>query len=190
MSDQNTVIFQKTLVEFIAEIKSILDSGKYEVPEAIRTDLDVADVVVKAAPPEVVSEIMHTFGKFVIQFEPQIKSKDADFFNRLEVCRACTSKDASAVSKDNHCHCKTQCTGLFTTKDAASKKTRGGCQCDSKCPNCSELLKELDSKTLVGAKYIIEQAVLDPSAEKSEDIDVIFDYVASLLAAAKNYKKR
>ena len=175
MGDIYSPIFQKTLLEFIQEIEDILDSKRYQVPEVIKTDLQMAKIVVSAATPEIVTDIMVLFGKFVIQFESQIKNKDVDFFNRLDVCRGCCNP-AGTKKVTGRCMCSPVCT-----------KT---CICDAKCSNCSELLKDLDSKTLVASKFIIEQAIEDSDQEKKEDIDVIFNYISSLLAAAKNYKKR
>jgi hypothetical protein len=165
-------IFKKTLLEFISEIQDILQSGRYEVPEIIQTDLQMAKIVLAAATNEIVTDIMITFGKFMLQFSSQIEKRDTDFFNRLNICRACVNGTVN-----NH---QCQCLPICQTK----------CECSHKCPNCSELLKDLDSKTFVAAKYVIEQAIEDSTPDKKEDIDVIFSYISSLLAAAKNYKKR
>jgi hypothetical protein len=155
----------------ILEVHDILKSGRYETPEILLTDLEVAKVTVAACNPEAMVEIMTTFGKFILQFETEIKKKDIAFFNHLEVCKACLTNDKSK------CVCLSAC----------SKK----CKCDPKCPNCSELLRDLDSKTFTAVKYIIGQAVDDKdNKDKKEDIDVIFNYISSLLAAAKNHKKR
>ena len=168
-------IFRKTILEFIQEIRDILASKRYDVPDVIKTDLQMAEIVISAASQEFITEIMSTFGKFVIQYEKQIKEKDVEFFNRLDVCTSCCIP-AGSKKVSGHCKCLKTCV-----------KT---CSCDAKCSNCSDLLKELDSKTLVAARFIIEQAVKDTDKEKKEDIEVIFTYISSLLAASKNYKKR
>lgn len=163
-------IFKTTLQELIAEVRDILKSGRYETPEILLTDLEMAKVTVTACTPEAMVDIMTTFGKFILQFESQIKKKDVEFFNRLEVCKACAGHGEKCICLSS-CHKK--------------------CKCDAKCPNCSELLKDLDSKTFTAIKYIIGQAVDDiQDKDKKEDIDVIFNYISSLLAAAKNHKKR
>lgn len=175
-------IFKKTLLEFIDEISDILTSGRYEVPDIIKTDLKAAKITVSAAPMDVIMDIMNDFGKFVIQFEHQITKHDVNFFYKLDICKSCqpsgsaTARTKGQRNKKEHCTCSPCC-----------EKT---CTCDAKCPNCSELLKNLDSKTFVTAKFIIEQAIQDTDADKQEDIDVIFNYISSLLAAAKNHKKR
>lgn len=166
-------IFKKTLSEFIDEITDILNSGRYDVPDIIKTDLKAAKITVSAAPMDVIMDIMNDFGKFVIQFEHQISKHDVNFFYKLDVCKSCHN---GKRNKKEHCTCSPCC-----------EKT---CTCDGKCPNCSELLKNLDSKTFVTAKFIIEQAIQDTDDDKQEDIDVIFNYISSLLAAAKNHKKR
>jgi len=165
-------IFKKTLLEFITEIQDILQSGRYQVPEIIQTDLQMAKIVLAAATNEIVANIMITFGKFMLQFQNQIDKRDVDFFNRLNICRACVK----GTVNNHQCQCLPVC--------------QDKCECSPKCPNCSDLLKELDSKTFVAAKYVIEQAIEDSTPDKKEDVDVIFSYISSLLAAAKNYKKR
>lgn len=169
-------IFKKTLLEFIVEIKDILKSKRYEVPEIIITDLYAAEITVSAANNDLITEIMQDFGKFIIQFEGQISKKDVEFFNRLDICRGC-QEVANKKPRKHPCTCLPCC---------SDKK----CICDAKCPNCSELLKNLDSKTFVAARYVVEQALENMDADKKEDIDVIFAYLSSLLASAKNYKKR
>lgn len=165
------VVFKKTLQELINELDDIIQSGRYDVPSIIKTDLQAAAYLISSATSDMIIEIMQTFGKFVIQFEKEIKQKDVAFFNRLEVCKCCNG------TKGNNCVCLCQC-------------KYNECHCDAKCANCSDLLADLDSKTFNAIKYIIGQAVEDPDMDKKEDIDVIFNYISSLLAAAKNHKKR
>lgn len=169
-------IFKKTLLEFIDEIQDILESGRYDVPEIIGTDLKMAKITVSAAPIDVVTDIMTDFGKFTIQFEHQIHKHDVNFFYRLDICKACSPGAKHSLQKKEHCTCQPCC--------------EKSCKCDAKCPNCSELLRNLDSKSFIASKFIVEQAIKDTDTEKQEDIDVIFNYISSLLAAAKNYKKR
>lgn len=163
-------VFKKTLSEFITEIFDILKSGRYDVPHIIESDLKVAQIAVAASNEEIITEIMQTFGKFVIQFEKEVVDKNVVFFDKLDICKGCAGK------KGAPCICSPVC----------GKK----CACTAKCPNCSELLNSLDSATFSAVKYIISQAVTANDADKKEDIDVIFGYISSLLAAAKSYKKR
>ena len=54
----------------------------------------------------------------------------------------------------------------------------------------SSVVKELDTGTFIAAKYVIDQAIQDNTPTKKEDIDIIFEYISSLVAAAKQHKKR
>lgn len=164
------IVFKKTLQELITEIQGILAETRYDVPDLIKSDLKAASFIIASATPDIVVEIMQTFGKFVIPYEKEINQKNVEFFDRLEICKHCVE------SKKSGCVCKNQC--------------KEKCACDAKCSNCSELLTSLDSKTFTAIKYIINQAIEDTDEEKQEDIDVIFNYISSLLAAAKNHKKR
>lgn len=166
-------VFKKTLQELILEVEDILNSGRYDAPELLKTDLKTASIAVAACNEEAMTDIMTTFGKFVLQFEGHIQKRNVDFFKHLEVCKGCVG----SCLREHECVCNSRC----GTK----------CKCDAKCPNCSEILRDLDSKTFNAIKYIIGQAIEDDTdPDKKEDIDVIFNFISSLLAASKNHKKR
>ena len=172
-------VFKRTLLEFIDEVDGILDSQRYEFPKHVQTELKAAKITIAAGTPEVITEVLQTFGKFMLQFETEIKKADTRVFKRLQVCKACPDGDLETVlqthSRLQDCVCERKCT----------KK----CVCDAKCTNCSELLKNFDSKTFNAVQYIIAQA-LEGGDDEKEDIAIIFQYISSLLAAAKGYKKR
>jgi len=189
--------FKKTLQELINDVQGILKSDRYDAPKILSTDLKAAEIAIAACNDEAIVEIMNTFGKFVLQFETQILKKDVAFFNRLEICKAC---GPDGNPQKERCVCLRPCfsgadnkgtTNRSVSEGGISSKSGGHkCRCDPKCPNCSDLLKELDSKTFNAIKYIIGQAVEDSDEEKKEDIDIIFQFISSLLTSAKKYKER
>uniref|UniRef100_A0A6C0JUF1 Uncharacterized protein n=1 Tax=viral metagenome TaxID=1070528 RepID=A0A6C0JUF1_9ZZZZ len=199
--------FKKTLQELINDVQGILKSDRYDAPKILSTDLKAAEIAIAACNDEAIVEIMNTFGKFVLQFETQILKKDVAFFNRLEICKAC---GPDGNPQKERCVCLRPCfsdigrsdnkgTTNRSVSDRSFDKIAEGinttknshkCRCDPKCPNCSDLLKELDSKTFNAIKYIIGQAVEDSDEEKKEDIDIIFQFISSLLTSAKKYKER
>jgi hypothetical protein len=188
--------FKKTLQELINDVQGILKSDRYDAPKVLSTDLKAAEIAIAACNDEAIVEIMNTFGKFVLQFETQILKKDVGFFNRLEICKACGPNGNPSKER---CVClrpcfvagdKTVTNNRAVSVDSGISNSGKKCKCDPKCPNCSDLLKELDSKTFNAIKYIIGQAVEDSDEEKKEDIDIIFQFISSLLTSAKKYKER
>jgi len=164
-------VFKRTLQELIIELQSILESQRYDAPTILYTDLKTAEIFINACNEGAITEIMNTFSKFVIPLESYINSKDVQFFKRMDVCKGCLK------IANEKCVCSTAC-GVK-------------CKCAPKCFNCSEILRDLDSKTFNAIKYIVGQAAEDQDdPDKREDIEVIFKYISSLLAASKNYKKR
>jgi len=169
--DEYAAIGQQTFLELISEVKDIINSGRYDIPELIQTELKAAEITVSAADESFLRDMLNTLSLFLLPLEDKIDREDVDFFKRLEICKACEPNNAH----HHDCICLLKC----------KKK----CKCTPNCINCSDVLKELDSKTFNAIKYIVEQAV-DGDEECYEDIDVIFAYIKSIKALVKKYKKR
>lgn len=162
---------KQTFLELISEVHDILQSGRYDTPELIATELHAAKIVINAADESFIGDMLTTLSLFLLPLENQIDNKNIDFFKHLEVCKACEPEH-----KGKHeCVCTLKCT----------KK----CNCTPNCINCSDTLKELDSKTFNAIKYIVDQAV-DGGDDEQEDIDVIFDFMGTIKEIVKKYKGR
>jgi len=162
---------QKTFLELIAEVQDILASKRYDIPKCISTELKAAKIVVSAADEAFIGDMLTTLSLFLLPLEDKIDSNNVDFFKHLEICKACEVGNAHS----HECVCVMKC----------SKK----CKCLPTCINCSDNLKEMDSKTFNAIKYIVDQAV-DGGPEEYEDIGVIFEYMKSIKEVVKKYKKR
>ena len=162
---------KQTFLELISEIQDILKSGRYDTPELISTELEAAKIVINAADESFIGDMFTTLSLFLLPLEEQIDSKNVDFFKRLEICKACEPDHRGK----HDCVCKLKC----------EKK----CKCSPTCINCSDTLKELDSKTFNAIKYIVDQAV-DGGDDEQEDIDVIFDFMGTIKQIVKKYKGR
>lgn len=161
---------QRTFLELMSELEDILETDRYDVPSLIKTDLKAAKILIAAADDSFINDMLTTLSLFLLPLEDKINTNDIDFFKRLEVCKHCegdhNSKGCVCVAK---CHKK--------------------CKCPPTCINCSEVLKELDSKTFNAIKYIVDQAA-DGGDDEKEDIEVIFKYIKTICAIVKSHKKR
>ena len=160
-----------TFLEMVSEVQDIINSGKYDIPELISTELKAAQITISAADESFIEEMLNTLSLFLLPLEDKIDAEDVDFFKRLEICKACMPDN----EHHHECICVLRC----------NKK----CKCTPSCINCSDILKEIDSKTFNAIKYIVDQAV-DGGEDEYEDIHVLFEYIKSIKALVKNHKKR
>jgi len=165
-------IGQRTFLELMTELEEIIESGRYDVPSLIKTDLKAAKIVIAAADDHFINAMLNTLALFLIPLEDKINREDVDFFKRLEICKHCDPTHSG--DKPEKCVCVTKC---------------HKCKCLKNCINCSEILKELDSKTFNAIKYIVDQAA-DGGEEEMDDVHTIFLYLQSALALVKTHKKR
>jgi len=78
---------KKTLLELIEEVQDILNSGRYDIPEFIITELQAAKVVVSAADESFIGDMMLTLSLIMLPLEDKIDTKDVNFFKHLEDCQ-------------------------------------------------------------------------------------------------------
>lgn len=162
---------RQTFLELITEVQDILNSGRYDIPDFIKTELQAAKIAVSAADESLIGDMFTTLSLFLLPLEDKVDSKNIDFFKHLEICKACEPNNAHK----HECICVMKC----------KKK----CLCSPNCINCSDTLKELDSKTFNAIKYIVDQAA-DGGDDEYEDIDVLFEYMKSIKEIVKKYKGR
>jgi len=75
---------QKTFLELIEEIQDILNSGRYDIPDFIKTELQAAKITVSAADESLIGDMLVTLSLYLLPLESHIDSKDVKFFKHLE----------------------------------------------------------------------------------------------------------
>jgi len=157
-------IFKNELLNCIDDMIDIMENSFTGDPFAqkLSGELKVAKTIVVPLGENGVIEIMDAFLKCTIPLKPRIQKRDRKFFEGINVCEHCGSQDSQ-----NECICITKCGEV--------------CECGESCINCSDILKELDSKTFKAIKMVMKKG--DP-----DDVDIAFQYIDCFIAAGEKHR--
>lgn len=159
-------IFRDEMINCIVDMTDIMESGLFSGDESAQklvSELKVAKTFLQPLGENGIIQIMDAFFKCTIPLKERIETRDRGFFEEITVCDYCNDPDS-----ESDCICETKC------KDV--------CDCSESCTNCSEILKELDSKTFKAIKMVMKKG-------EPDDVNVAFEYIDCFIAACEKFRK-